>query len=55
MTFADQPLPFPPEVDNRALLQAIGPIAFTPLAEGVKETVEIFRRALAEGRVKPEA
>lgn len=55
ITFDDQPLPFPPEVDNQALVQAIGEVSFTPLIEGVKETVEIFRRALGEGRVKPEA
>jgi nucleoside-diphosphate-sugar epimerase len=54
ITFDDRPLPFPPEVDNRSLVQAIGPISFTPLADGVKETVEIFRRALLEGKVKPE-
>jgi len=55
ITFEDQPLPFPPEVDNRTLVQAIGPVSFTPLADGVKQTLEIFRRALAENKVKLEA
>ena len=55
ITFDDRPLPFPPEVDNRSLIQAVGPISFTPLEQGVRETVEIFRRALAEGKIKPEA
>ena len=55
ITFDDIPLPFPPEVDNRALIEAIGPLAFTPLADGVAETLSIFRRALAEGKIKLEA
>jgi len=55
ITFDHQPLPFPPEVDNLALVQAIGPISFTPLYDGVRETVEMFQHALAEGKVKPEA
>jgi len=54
ITFDDIPLPFPPEVDNRALVSAIGPLSFTPLAEGVTETLDIFRHALAEGKIKAE-
>ena len=54
ITFDDVPLPFPPEVDNRALVEAIGPLTFTPLTDGVAETLSIFRRALAEGKVKAE-
>ena len=52
ITFDDIPLPFPPEVDNRALVGAIGSLEFTSLAEGVTETLNIFRRALAEGTIK---
>jgi nucleoside-diphosphate-sugar epimerase len=54
ITFDDIPLPFPAEVDNRALVSAIGSLSFTPLADGVAETLDIFRRALAEGKIKPE-
>ena len=54
ITFDDVPLPFPPEVDNGALVDAIGPLAFTSLADGVAETLSIFRRALAEGKIKTE-
>jgi nucleoside-diphosphate-sugar epimerase len=54
ITFSDIPLPFSEEVDNRYLVNAIGPITFTPLSEGVHETIEIFRRALANGKIKPE-
>lgn len=51
ITFDDVPLPFPPEVDNTALTTAIGPLKFTSLFEGVAETIELFRRALAEGKI----
>lgn len=54
ITFDDIPLPFPPEVDHTALAAAVGPLTFTPLADGVAETLSIFRRALAEGRIKAE-
>jgi nucleoside-diphosphate-sugar epimerase len=54
ITFNNVPLPFPAEVDNQALVRATGPLVFTPLAKGVAETLDIFRRALAEGKVKPE-
>ena len=54
ITFEDIPLPFPPEVDNLALINAIGPMVFTSLADGVAETLSIFRRALAEGKIKAE-
>jgi UDP-glucuronate 4-epimerase len=54
LTFDDVPLPFPAEVDNRALVEAVGPLHFTPLADGVAETLAIFRRALAEGKIKAE-
>jgi UDP-glucuronate 4-epimerase len=55
ITFDDIPLPFPPEVDNRALVNAIGPLAFTSLADGVAETLSIFRHALAEGEITADA
>jgi len=54
ISFDDIRLPFPPEVDNRALIEAIGPLMFTSLAEGVAETLSIFRRALKEGKIKTE-
>jgi UDP-glucuronate 4-epimerase len=54
ITFDDTPLPFPPEVNNTALMAAIGPLHFTPLDQGVAETLELFRRALAEGKILAE-
>jgi nucleoside-diphosphate-sugar epimerase len=52
ISFDDVPPPFPPEVDNRALVEAIGTLVFTSLKEGVAETLAIFRRALANGKIK---
>jgi UDP-glucuronate 4-epimerase len=52
ITFDDIPLPFPAEVDNQALVNAVGPLSFTSLADGVTETLDIFRRALAGGKIK---
>jgi UDP-glucuronate 4-epimerase len=54
ITFDDVPLPFPPEVDNNALTDAIGSLHFTSLDNGVAESLEIFRKALAEGKIKAE-
>jgi nucleoside-diphosphate-sugar epimerase len=54
ITFSDVPLPFPAEVDNQSLIHAIGAVAYTSLPAGVTETIEIFRRSLAEGKIKPE-
>ena len=54
ISFDDVPLPFPPEVDNTALKAAIGPLKFTPLKKGVAETLTLFRRALAEGKIRAE-
>jgi nucleoside-diphosphate-sugar epimerase len=54
ITFEDVPLPFPPEVDNTALIATIGPLFITPLDKGVSETMDLFRRALAEGKIQTE-
>ncbi len=51
ITYADLPLPFPPEVDNRALASLFGDLTYTPLETGVATTLEIFRAALRAGRV----
>ena len=51
VTFDDKPLPFPEDVDDTAITAALGTLPKTPLAEGVRETVEIFRKALADRRI----
>jgi nucleoside-diphosphate-sugar epimerase len=44
ITWDETPLPFPAEVEARALEQLIGPQPQTSLVEGVRETIERFRR-----------
>jgi nucleoside-diphosphate-sugar epimerase len=51
ITFDDKPLPFPAEMDGAPLEAAIGPLPVTPLEVGVRETVGLFRRAAAAGRL----
>jgi UDP-glucuronate 4-epimerase len=41
--FDDVQLPFPEEMDSGGLEDVIGPIEWTPLAEGVRETIERYR------------
>lgn len=43
VTFVDAQLPFPAELESGGLEAAVGPLRLTPLAEGVRETVERFR------------
>jgi UDP-glucuronate 4-epimerase len=45
VTYDEVPLPFPEEVESVALERTIGPLRRTPLADGVHETIEAFRRA----------
>lgn len=45
ITWRDEPLPFPPELEARALEQALGPLPRPSLADGVRETMERFRAA----------
>lgn len=55
ITFDDIPLPFPAEVENTSLTSAIGPLYFTPLDQGVIETLQLFQKALLEGKIKAES
>jgi UDP-glucuronate 4-epimerase len=45
VTFQDGQLPFPDELEAKLLERLVGPLPHTPLAEGVRATVEHFRRA----------
>jgi nucleoside-diphosphate-sugar epimerase len=42
ITFDPTPLSLPPELDDTAIVKALGDIPHTPLAQGVKETIERF-------------
>jgi UDP-glucuronate 4-epimerase len=43
ITFEDVQLPFPEEMDDGGLEDVVGPIAWTPLTEGVRRTIEAYR------------
>ena len=51
ITFDDKPLALPEETDDTRLRALLGPLPETPLAEGVVQTVALFKTALAEGRL----
>jgi UDP-glucuronate 4-epimerase len=51
ITCADSRLAFPEAVDSFGLVEAIGPIEETPLHAAVAATIELFRAALADGRL----
>jgi nucleoside-diphosphate-sugar epimerase len=55
ITFDDQPLPLPEDMDDAPLQAALGALPETSLVEGVGQTVAIFRQALAQGRLSPGA
>jgi UDP-glucuronate 4-epimerase len=52
ISFDDRPLGFPEEMDNTPLLGALGPLPYTPLADGVAQTIAVFKEALAAGRLR---
>jgi nucleoside-diphosphate-sugar epimerase len=51
LTIADQQLVGPIEVDEAPLAALIGPLHWAAPREGVRETIAIFKRAVAEGRL----
>lgn len=54
ISYATTPLPNPPSVDDRAFEQALGTLRWTPLVDGVRQTVDRFRAAIATGRLDAE-
>ena len=51
ITYKNIQLPFPAEVDGSGLDSVIGPVAHKPLAEGIAETVGMFRHLIAAGKL----
>jgi UDP-glucuronate 4-epimerase len=51
ISFEPNPLPFPSALDGGSLEAVVGRLQQTPLANGVRETVERFRVLLADGRL----
>jgi UDP-glucuronate 4-epimerase len=51
ITFEPKPLALPEGADDSALRNLLGSLPDTPFKEGVKATVELFKQALADGRI----
>jgi nucleoside-diphosphate-sugar epimerase len=51
ITFDAAPLAIPSEFDAAAAREALGPLPATPLAEGVRATIERFTQLQSEGRL----
>ncbi len=51
ITLADEPLSIPPEMDDRAIRNALGKLPATPLAVGVRATIERFAELQREDRL----
>lgn len=51
VSFSGQALSLPSDVDDSRLRSVLGSIAETSLREGVAATIQIFKRAIAEGRI----
>jgi UDP-glucose 4-epimerase len=51
ITFGERQIPIAYDLDDGALQRDLGPLPRTPLAEGIRRTLEHFQRLLAEGRL----
>jgi nucleoside-diphosphate-sugar epimerase len=51
ITFDPTPLALPPEMDDSAIIRALGDIPHTPLSQGMKETIERFAFLRRENRL----
>lgn len=51
ITFDPTPLPHPSSADDGALNQALGPLTYRPLVQGVRDTIATFRDAIDRGRL----
>ena len=54
ITFEPTQLPNPTEVDDSALNAALGSPDWRPLIEGVQQTIDLFQKAAANGKVDVE-
>jgi nucleoside-diphosphate-sugar epimerase len=51
ITFIDTPLAIPAELDDTAIVKALGGVPHTSLAQGVRETIDRFRQLQQEDRL----
>ncbi len=54
ITFGEKQIPIAYDLDDGALQHDLGPMPRTPLLEGIRQTLEHFRRLNAEGRLDTE-
>jgi nucleoside-diphosphate-sugar epimerase len=51
ITFGERQIAIAYDLDDRALQRDLGPMPRTPLKEGIRQTLEMFRKLQAEGRL----
>ena len=51
ITYEDVTLPFPEAVDAASLTEVIGPVEELPFEQGVADSIDRFRRLVADGRL----
>jgi nucleoside-diphosphate-sugar epimerase len=51
ITFGQRQIPIAYDLDDRALQHDLGPMPHTPLVEGIRQTLDRFRRLHVEGRL----
>ena len=51
ITFEDHSLPFPEGQEDNKLREILGDVDYTPLEEGVAQTIAHFKKAIADGRL----
>jgi nucleoside-diphosphate-sugar epimerase len=51
ITFGEQQIPIAYDLDDTGLQRDLGPIPKTPLAEGIRQTLELFRKLAVDGRL----
>lgn len=49
ITFEDRPLPFPEAFDSRPIIEALGAHPETPLEDGIRRTLDVYRTAICNG------
>jgi len=55
ITWRGDPLPFPGEADGSSFVELLGGSVNRPLADGIADVIERFRRLLTQGLVTPQA
>ena len=51
ITVSGAQMPFPTDIDDSAVNAALGNLTWRPFAQGVKDTIEHFKSAIAAGRI----